>query len=61
MEYYADINNHIEGIGENVCGILSPEAAYEYFFKESWGSSRTHLSSPFQLPLLGSWGLLGIV
>lgn len=46
MEYYADTEDHIEGIGENVHGMLSKEADYKYILKKAGGSCHAYLSSP---------------
>lgn len=55
MEYYADIEDLIEGIGEIIHGILSKEADYKYILKKGRGSCHAYLSSPVQPTLLGSW------
>lgn len=55
MEYYADIEDLIERIGEIVRGILSKEADHRYMLKKPRGSCHAYLSSSVQPTLLGSW------
>lgn len=55
MKYYADIEDHMEGIGDIVHGTLSKEADYKYILKKARGSCHAYLSYPVQLTLLESW------